>query len=295
MSETKFKPSGALKKFLKVDKTTRVLSSVERHFIAKPKADDRRQDVIHPSEMVSDTWCHRAQYFKLIGAVPAVPKDRGVNLKKRLIFEEGHAIHRKWQEVFYECGTLYGKWLCTRCNASMVGLSPAECITCGKNDKIVYKEVSLNYAPYKIAGHADGILVGYESPLLLEIKSIGQGTFVWEDPEYAKLHDHDLFRMWADLDKPFMKHINQAQMYMKLCELMELEIQPQEACFIYELKANQEYKEFIVPKSDFSIGHLLEAAKMISEAVDNKTPPKCNMGGAQWCGECGGYNDQPTG
>jgi hypothetical protein len=294
LSDIKFKPSGALKKFLKVDKNTRVLSSVERHFIAKPKAEDRRQDVIHPSEMVSDSWCHRAQYFKLIGQAPTTPKDRGVNLKKRLIFEEGHAIHRKWQDIFFECGTLYGKWHCSRCSNLIVGVSPT-CNLCGLNDKLTYKEVPLSYDPYKISGHADGILIGYESPLLLEIKSIGQGTFVWEDPEYAKLHDHDLFRMWADLDKPFMKHINQAQVYMKLCELMDLEIQPQEACFIYELKANQEYKEFIVPKSDFSISHLLEAAKMISAAVDSRTPPKCNMGGSQWCGECGGYDDQPTG
>lgn len=294
MSEIKFKPKGALKKFLKVDKT-RVLSSVERHFIAKPKADDRRQDVIHPSEMINDSWCHRAQYFKLINVAPTTPKDRGVNLKKRLIFEEGHTIHRKWQDIFYECGTLYGTWFCSMCSTSFISTSPQECVNCHNTKKLIYKEVPLSYSPYKISGHADGILIGYDSPLLLEIKSIGQGTFAWEDIEYSKLHDYDLFKMWENLQKPFMKHINQAQMYMKLCELMEMEIQPQEACFIYELKANQEYKEFIVPKSDFSIKHLLEAANLISKAVDNGTPPKCNMGGSQWCGECRGYDDQPTG
>ena len=57
-------------------------------------------------------------------------------------------------------------------------------------------------------------------------------------------------------------------------------MQPQEACLIYELKANQEYKEFIVPKSDFSIKHLIDAAKMISDAVDRSRwcaqDPVCN-------------------
>ena len=290
MTESKFKPKGPLKKFLKVDKT-RVVSSVERHFIAKPKQDDRQQDVIHPSDMVSDSWCHREQYFKLVNKVPNKPKDRGVSLKKRLIFEEGHSIHRKWQSIFYDCQTLYGNWLCTACKTTVVGLSPQFCVNCELNHKFVYKEVPLNYTPYKISGHADGILIGYESPLLLEIKSVGQGTFTWEDPEYAKLNNYDLFEMWKYLEKPFMKHINQAQMYMKLCELIGMEVQPQEACLIYELKANQEYKEFIVPKSDFSIKHLIDAAKMISDAVDNKTPPTCNMGGPQWCTGCEGYDD----
>ena len=44
-------------------------------------------------------------------------------------------------------------------------------------------------------------------------------------------------------------------------------------------------------KSDFSIKHLIDAAKMISDAVDNKTPPTCNMGGPQWCAGCEGYDD----
>ena len=51
----KYKPTGALKKLVDVGKKkTRVLGSVERHVISKPKDQSRRTDVLHPSEMAGD-------------------------------------------------------------------------------------------------------------------------------------------------------------------------------------------------------------------------------------------------
>jgi len=42
-----------LKKFVDVGKkNTRVLGSLERHLMSKPKDRSRRTDVLHPSEMV---------------------------------------------------------------------------------------------------------------------------------------------------------------------------------------------------------------------------------------------------
>ncbi len=78
---------------------------------------------------------------------------------------------------------------------------------------------------------------------------------------------------------------------MKLAELLNMEVVPQEAVIIYENKASQEPKEFVIPKSDFSIAPLFEAAAKIVEAVKNQTPPACNIDGWGNCERCGGYND----
>ena len=86
-----------------------------------------------------------------------------------------------------------------------------------------------------------------------------------------------------------MSHIMQAGLYMKLAELSNLEYQPQEALFLYENKANQQSKEFVVAKSDFGLTHILEAAAMIVEAVENKTPISCNIDANNGCYQCKGY------
>ena len=88
-----------------------------------------------------------------------------------------------------------------------------------------------------------------------------------------------------------MSHIKQAQMYMKLAELIGLPVQPQEALFLYENKSNQQAKEFVVPKSDFGISHILEAAENIVAAVDKKEAPTCNIDPNEGCYQCKGYAD----
>ena len=90
------KPTGALKAFLAADKGTRVIGKVEKHLISKPR-DFRASDVIHPSEMASASWCHRAQYFWLKGHAP---KPEVMSLRKASIFGTGHATHDLWQTWF---------------------------------------------------------------------------------------------------------------------------------------------------------------------------------------------------
>jgi hypothetical protein len=151
--------------------------------------------------------------------------------------------------------------------------------------------VPLFYAPLRISGHSDGWLVNLGEPLMLEIKSVGMGTIRWEAPEMLAEHDGDFDKIWRALKAPFMKHITQVQIYMKLAELLELENHPQEAVIIYENKATQEIKEFVIPKSDFGIEHLFEAAKLIVDAVDNKTPLSCNIS-PTGCSKCKGYENE---
>ena len=39
-------------------KNTRVLGPLERHLILSRKNSDRRVDVLHPSDIVGNDWCH---------------------------------------------------------------------------------------------------------------------------------------------------------------------------------------------------------------------------------------------
>lgn len=272
-----------LKKFVDVaKKNTRVLGSLERHLMSRPKDKSRRTDVLHPSDMVGSDWCHRASYFHLTGETPVSTRTNSLRLAN--VFAEGHLIHSKWQGWFQSMGVLYGKWYCIECEEYFWG--GADC----HEGPLEYREVPLFYEPLRIFGHADGWLVGLGEPLMLEIKSVGEGTLRWECPELLAENDYDFNKTWRAIEAPFMKHIMQVQIYMKLAELLNYENCPQEAVIIYEAKPNQEVKEFVVPKSDFGISHLFEAAAMIVEAVKNQTPPPCNIA-ANGCARCKEYTN----
>lgn len=276
----KYKPSGALKKFIDVGKKqTRVIGSVERHLLSKPKDRSRRTDVLHPSEMVSGDWCHRASYFQLLGKEPN--STRSISMRLMSVFEEGHMIHAKWQKWFQEMGTLYGKWYCSECEEFFWGGSDCH------DGPLEYREVPLFYEPLRMSGHSDGWLKNLGTDLMLEIKSIGIGTIRWEAPELLIEHNNNFDAVWKNLNAPFQKHIMQVQIYMKLAELLWGPDVPQEAVLIYEAKPNQEIKEFVVPKSDFGITELFDAAKMICDAIKIEVPPICNIH-ADGCAKCKG-------
>jgi hypothetical protein len=276
---TKYKPSGALKSFVNVGKkNTRVLGSVERFLLSKPRDMSRRTDVLHPSEMAGGEWCYRASYFQLQGTTPN-PESRKNSLIMQSVFEEGHMIHAKWQKWLQQMNVLYGKWYCIECEEVFWGGSDCH------DGPLQYREVPLFYEPLRISGHSDGWLVGLGDPLMLEIKSVGMGTLRWEAPELLMEYDNDFDKAWSNLNAPFQKHITQVQIYMKLAELLGYEDVPQEAVLIYEAKPNQKVKEFVVHKSDFGITELFDAAQMIVDSIKNQTPPACNIS-ANGCAKC---------
>jgi hypothetical protein len=284
----KVKLSGKLKAFVDAGKKdTRVIGAVDRHLLSRPDVSSRRYDVIHPSSMAKANWCYRAAYFELQGKVSNQTKYKR-NLKSTLVFAEGHRIHDWWQSMFDEMGVLYGDWMCPQCQSRITGISPGSCASCDK--KLVYKEVPVWSKEHNISGHSDGILVGFKDPLLLEIKSVGEGTFRWEAPDL--IADAGSFQeAWNRLNTPFSSHIYQAQIYVKLLELMNAEYQPQEIAFIYEGKHSQEVKEFIIPKSDWGISSLFDAALMIMEHLERGTPPMCPNGGENGCRQCEGMDE----
>jgi len=284
-------PTGTLKKLVDAGKkNTRVVGSVERWLLAQPKDTSRPTDVIHPSAMVKPDWCHRAEYYTLQGAEPAPSKFKA-SMKQYLVFEEGHRIHDRWQTWFWNMGKIYGKWQCLSplCSKTFYELSPSVCLYCGSGIK--YREVPVFSPAHSISGHADGWLKGFKDDLLLEIKSVGEGSVRWEDPAGWKAYDQNFKKYWSDMHQPFYSHLMQAQVYMKLLEIMNPEDHPKEAVFIYESKVDQEIKELIVRKSDFGVTELFDAALMINECIKNQTPPSCNVSQGKSCYKCEVYND----
>lgn len=276
--------SSNLKKFLDAKKHGhRLVGDVERHLLSRAPGD-RRTDVLHPSEIIKKDWCRRASYFLLQGHPKIQDKP---NLRLQSIFDEGHAIHAKWQNWFHEMGVLHGKFKCVSCNGITWGTSPEACEHCG-HQRIEYAEVTLVDENLRIAGHTDGWIKGIGDDCLIEIKSIGPGTIRSEAPELFEA-GQDFMAAWRNVRRPFRSHLLQGQMYLELMKRMGHKVD--EIVFLYELKADQDYKEFSV-KADYEIVlHIFEAAEKLIKSVEKNVAPPCNNNVGGNCKQCEGYSE----
>jgi hypothetical protein len=242
---------------------------------------DRRTDVLHPSEIIKSDWCHRYSFYLLKGGKK---KQEKPSLRLQNIFDEGHAIHAKWQNRFYEMGNLFGKFKCIYCKETTFGLSPKECEHCGC-DILEYAEVGLRDESLRIAGHTDGWIKGIGDECLIEIKSIGAGTLRYEAPDLLMDANHDVTKAWKNIRRPFRSHLLQGQMYLELAKRMYGDDAPKEIVFIYELKADQDYKEFTVKANFEIVERVFKAAQKVIDAVNADSMPDCNVS-LDGCKQC---------
>ena len=260
------------------------MGDVERYLLARP-VGDRSTTVLHPSEIIKKDWCKRASYFLLKGHTKIADKPP---LQLQLIFDEGHAIHAKWQRYFQEMGVLYGRFTCTSCDFSLFDVGPVLCPNCGK-DTVVYREVTLIDNSLRIAGHTDGWVKGIGNDTLIEIKSIGPGTIRTEAPSLIYDANGDFMEAWKNINRPFSSHILQGQVYLELMKRMGNDVN--EIVFIYELKANQAYKEFSV-KSDYElVRHIFDGAKIVVDAVEANQELECSNNPGGTCKQCDPYKE----
>jgi hypothetical protein len=270
-----------LQKYLDTKKAdTRLIGPIERHLFKKAP-EDRSTTVLHPSEMIKADFCHRYSYYLLTGGVK---KQANPNLRLQNIFDEGHFIHAKWQNRIYEMGNMWGDFKCQNCGGITAGLSPQICEHC-KCATLIYDEVALIDSDLRIAGHTDGWVKGLGDDFLIEIKSIGEGTLRFEAPDLLRDADHDLKKAWRNIRRPFRGHLLQGQMYLELARRMYGEDAPKEIVFLYELKMDQDYKEFTV-KADYDmVERIFYKAQQINDAVDAGVMPKCNID-SSGCKQC---------
>jgi hypothetical protein len=225
----------------------------------------RDREHLHPSSVCKKDWCPRASWYELSSGEKA--PDTGSNSLQRLnIFAEGNRIHEKWQTLLWQEGLLYGKWLCLSCQYLWESKSPKECPSCASHH-IRYREVPVYNEEHMLIGHADGIVDYKDSLALIEIKSVGVGTFRMEIPErwyqytQGKKTMEDL---WKGLNSPFLSHIRQASLYMYCLGIPTV-------IFLYEWKPAQDVKEFVVKLQDHMIEDILVGCRSVKRALDNGT------------------------
>jgi hypothetical protein len=266
-------------------KPNRLLGDIERHLLLRP-VGDRDYTVLHPSDMIKKDWCKRGSYFLLKGHERIAEKP---NLRLQSIFDEGHYIHAKWQNWFQEMGVLHGKFRCLSCLEITWGTSPSECGKCGWKT-LEYAEVTLVDEELRIAGHTDGWIKGIGDDCLIEIKSIGPGTIRSEAPNLMMDADGDFMKAWNSVRKPFGPHVLQGQLYLELMKRMGNDVN--EIVFLYELKADQSYKEFSV-KADYElVRHVFEGAKIVVDAVNANEVPDCSNQPGGVCKQCAPYKEK---
>jgi hypothetical protein len=274
---------------------TRVIGPIERHLLTRP-FDERSMDVLHPSDFIKPEFCELAAYHALAGNYVEV-RDKA-NLRLQSIFDEGHAIHAKWQKYLYEMGVLYGSFKCITCGTRVNNvLSPEACWKCA--GPMEYAEVTLSSKAHMIVGHTDGWVKDLGEDFLIEIKSLGPGTFRMEAPGLLYAAEGNVEAAFKNIKQPFNTHFLQGQVYLHLCHLMVeeglLESAPETIVFIYELKLNQDYKEFEVGYDPTYVEQFFDTALDIVWAVAQGKPPVCNIDSVKGCKRCApfqGGNDE---
>lgn len=262
---------------------------------------NRRSNTIFPSEMARSEWCPRATYYRMSG-LPDPSSSYSFGLDN--VFSEGNAIHAKWQRWLAETGHLWGDWYCEPCGTRVNNSVLPEPIqfeghtpywTSDHHHDWEYKEVTLKSTEHRISGHADGALINHNC--LIEIKSMGIGTFRFEAPKLLEQHTYkigtkkvtDVEGMWNDLHRPLISHVKQGNIYLYMAQEQNMPFDS--IVFLYEFKANQKVKEFRIKRSDDILAPLLDTAAQIEYALSVGVPPACPFGG---CGSCKAYEGTPA-
>jgi hypothetical protein len=277
-----------LKKFLDAKaKPSRLIGDLERYLMARP-VGDRSTTVLHPSEIIKKDFCKRGSYFLLTGSTKIADKPP---LRLQSIFDTGHAIHAKWQFWFQDMGIMHGKFKCQVCDKITWGTSPAECEHCGVGKhKLIFDEVTLVDKDLMIAGHTDGWIKDEQGDALIEIKSVGPGTIRAEAPDLIMDADGDFMKAFNNIRRPFPSHIMQGQVYLELMQRMG-HTEVQEIVFLYELKADQSYKEFKVKRDFELVRHIFDKAQSVVDSVKAGKAPDCNNNPGGTCKQCAPYKE----
>lgn len=254
--------------------------------------NDRRWDIVHPSELShQDKFCPRSVYLRITeGPVDKEKFDWG----RENIFDEGHAIHAKWQSRLRKYTQLWGDWRCVICKQVERGSLEPEpyggsvpLLHPGVGHVWEYSEVSLDAEKEAlICGHADGAF----GNSLVEFKSVGEGTVRIEAPTLYRKHTldsgMDLKGLWADINRPFKTHLNQGDIYLWICAQRGLPFN--QIAFVYESKWNQLVKEFVIEYNEQRSLFLVDQAACLLYAVYNRVEPECKAPGK--CAECKPYD-----
>lgn len=251
-------------------KDSKLINPLTRHVMRKMAQEDgeRRQDVMHPSEMSKPDWCGRKSFYTITGVPTQKVSEANPSFTMSNILTEGTNIHTKYQTWLWEMGVLFGWWKCLDCKHRWEELSPAACPQCD-SAALRYMEVPLENKKLMVGGHSDGAVhelleVG---PVMIEVKSIGIRTLAFEAPRLYQqyLDGTPAEEIWFQINRPFGSHLKQGMWYLFLAK--ELGLPYEHMLFLYESKFNQQVKEFLVKYNPTFIAPRLEEAKDVAQGV----------------------------
>jgi hypothetical protein len=251
-----------------------LLPRIERHVMKTPQMDVRPADhslaFMHPSDMSKPDWCHRHDYYRIVGTPEGKAARVNPSFRMENALAEGHTIHDKYQRWLWEMGVLWGMWLCLECGHRFGALSPKICQFC-LSTRIIYKELPLRRNQMKVEGHADAAVHAEWFRGLVEVKSIGIQTLRFEAPRlYNRYQDGESAEdIWWKIQRPFGSHLRQGMLYLWMAWPTYEQI-----VFIYESKFHQQTKEFVVQYNRNLIEPILEQVKAVSHGVKSGTPPE---------------------
>lgn len=253
-----------------VKKETLVLGRVQRQIKQRIEENNEARDTehLHASEISKNNWCPRSTWYRIKGVEP--DKQTRHSLQTIQVFEEGHSIHDKFQGALWRDGSLMGHWRCLVCEHYWEDKAPRLCASCS-SPFIKYAEVPIEDPSIHLIGHGDGLVdVGRPLPVLIEIKTIGLGTFRMEVPGLYNQYQRSeltLPQLWSAVRRPFPSHLRQGMLYLRAKKLKT-------AVFLYEFKANQAQKEFVVPYNPSIIADVVAGAEAVKRALEEGTTVK---------------------
>lgn len=276
---------------------TVLLGAVDRHLQMLP--NDRDATVIHPSEMSKKGWCPRATWHRLMGH-PVIKEKAPIPLRLSMIFDTGTESGKKWQQWTRDMGILWGRWVCLVCYENCFAWSdelpvtkcPGRVPVPGRFTSDMhlweYKEVPLSSG--RIGGHADGIVnpTGDES-LVMENKTIGPGTLRLLGVLGEDEHDEAASDKFGRITTILPDHFRQTQIYIRLAKQYESEVGViQRGIVVYENKADQQVREFVVEYDPRWTDHLWDMAYDIEWQISKGREVRCPHGG---CAQCREYEE----
>jgi len=247
------------------------LKMVDASLIEKAKNNDRDYGHFHPSE-----WgkCHRKiayEYYEFKGYITTDESSLKISPQLERIFGNGHHMHDRWTGYIESTGALIGKWICIHCSSGgkhpeIIGkdeklgaTKPNECKVC-KSTIFKYIEVGFFDEETWWGGHVDAVvdisLLADQPILKNNNKDHRWNRYIIID--YKSMNPFD----FKKIEEPTPEHNMQMQVYLYLSDLKY-------GKFIYENKAFQDVKEFLVIRDDALLEVEVAKAKFLKSVVSN--------------------------
>jgi len=275
-----------------------VLKAVNNFLVERAKVNDRDYSYFHAS-----SWedCHRKVAYAYYESKEIIHIDESalkLDSTQERIFDNGHYAHDRWRDYFIgtSIDALLGRWVCLNwavhpeprlfgLDSKLGCIRPEKC-ECGST-KFQYAEVGFRDDETWWGGHVDAIIDITKWPFT-KLGEYKKPEIVPDDERYFLIDFKTMNPFeFKDLEKPKIEHKTQMQVYLYLSGLKY-------GKFVYENKANQSVKEFLVLRDDAMIDVKREEAVRLRYQVTNKNsqgqhvlPPRgYDSRGHKRCLEC---------